>query len=129
MAIPGTWTVLHGPGLSLENGLNSHSTAAEVAPAAVQYPIKSPRKQPPGAQRRQRCYNHLYRQQSHQETNNGPGTWRVLGPLWCRPDGITVHLAQRAEWSLTGDKHLLYLTALSVMVTIVGVTTAPGQLR
>jgi hypothetical protein len=35
---------------------------------------------------------------------------------------IIVHLAQRAEWSLTGDKHLFCFLAFSVMVTIAGVT-------
>lgn len=40
---------------------------------------------------------------------------------------ITVHLAQRAEWSLTGDKRLLCVMAFSGMVTMVGVKTATGQ--
>lgn len=35
---------------------------------------------------------------------------------------ITVHLAQRAEWFLTGDKYLLCIMAFSVMVTMAGVT-------
>lgn len=57
--MPGPWLVLHGPRLSLENSLNSHSTATEVAPAALQY-LESPCKQPQGAQRGHRCYGQLY---------------------------------------------------------------------